>query len=112
VERRGQVRYALRAPVDFLWEEGDGVEHQGAGLTRDVSQRGVFVVSDTYVPVAAVVRLELDFHELVKRKSHMIAQGLVLRVEPSSDGMGGFAVATKSLDFKIADDKSQLQSNA
>jgi hypothetical protein len=92
--------------VNFLWEEGDGVEHQGAGLTRDVSQRGVFVVSGTYVPVAAVIRLDLDFHELIQTKSHMIAHGLVLRVEPSSGGMSGFAVATKSLEFKSADDKS------
>ena len=90
--------------MSFLWEEGDGVEHQGTGLTRDVSQRGVFVVSETYVPVAAAVRLELDFHELVTRNSHMVAQGSVLRVEPSSDGIGGFAVATKSLEFKIADE--------
>jgi hypothetical protein len=34
----------------------------------------------------------------------MVAQGSVLRVEPSSDGIGGFAVATKSLEFKIADE--------
>ena len=92
--------------MSFLWEEPGGVERHGIGVTRDVSQIGVFIQSDTQAPLASVVRFELDFHDLVTGNLHMMAQGRVLRVEPSQSGeMGGFVVTTKSLHLKIIDTK-------
>jgi hypothetical protein len=46
VEERKAVRFRLRAPVIFRWENRASV-----GRTRDISIKGVFVICDTLPPV-------------------------------------------------------------
>ena len=107
VDRRRHVRFALTAPVSFLWEERAGVEVEGTGFTRDVSEHGAFILTDTQAPLGAGVRLEIVFHNPTKLL-RMTAEGQVLRVEPSSrsEKIGGFAVATRGLDIEVADRNS------
>ena len=40
VERRNFVRYALRVPVVFGWNDNFGNRQQGTGFTRDISPGG------------------------------------------------------------------------
>lgn len=107
-DRRRHVRFALRAPVSFLCEEKDGVRLEGNGFTRDVSERGVFILTNTQATVGAGVRIEIIFRSLVTRDLLMSTEGQVRRVEPSfqRDKILGFAVETKGLNYKMFDGKS------
>jgi len=94
----------LRTPGSFLWEERDGLKRKGTGFTRDVSECGVFILTDTQAPLGAGIRLEIVFRGLVTRDLHMNTEGQVLRIELSSrsEGSDGFAVKTRGLDIKMA----------
>ena len=91
--------------MSFLWEEPEGVEVEDTGFTRDVSERGAFILTDTQAPLGAGIRLEIVFRSFVTRDLRMSAKGQVLRVEPSSriEKIGGFAVETKGFDIKMLD---------
>jgi len=56
-ERRGAVRYNLRLPVIFHWN--DGTDHTAGGFTCDVSLEGALILSSTCPPVGADVRIEV-----------------------------------------------------
>lgn len=75
-ERRISLRYALHARVVFAWDDGAGQRRESRGHTRDVGQRGAFIIApegpardasvslSIFLPVmgaeARVVRLEVE----------------------------------------------------
>lgn len=58
--RRTAVRYNLRLPVIFRWQDKTG-EHTDGGFTRDVALDGVFIVSNACPPYGTDVRIEVLF---------------------------------------------------
>jgi PilZ domain-containing protein len=98
MDRRHDPRFNLNVPVRFMWEIRGTEPQSGKGSTRDVSLRGVFVISDTCPPARSSVRLNMmlsstDGHaDLVMR-----VRATVVRVESTDDSasLAGFAVATK-----------------
>jgi hypothetical protein len=56
-QRRTAVRYKLRLPVIFHWN--DGVEHTSGGFTSDVALDGALIVSSECPPVGSEVRVEV-----------------------------------------------------
>ena len=56
-DRRSSVRYKLRLPVIFHWNE-DG-ERTGGGFTSDVALNGALINSIMCPPVGSDVRIEL-----------------------------------------------------
>jgi PilZ domain len=59
LERRAAVRYKLRLPVIFHWN--DGVERTDGGFTTDVSLDGASILSSKCPPVGSNVRIEVLF---------------------------------------------------
>jgi hypothetical protein len=59
LQRRTAVRYRLRLPVIFHWN--DGVEHTSGGFTGDVAMDGALILSRECPPVGSEVRLEVLF---------------------------------------------------
>ncbi len=55
--RRAAVRYKLRLPVIFHWN--DGTEHTGGGFTSDVALDGALILSSSCPPVGSEVRMEV-----------------------------------------------------
>jgi hypothetical protein len=55
--RRTAVRYKLRLPATFHWN--DGVEHTSWGVTGDVASEGALILSNRCPPVGSEVRLEV-----------------------------------------------------
>ncbi len=99
MDRRRHIRYSLKGTVNFCWKDEGGLR-QGEGFTREVSEAGMFVLTDTCPPVGATARLDVLFHSLLAYSQvHMQAKAQVLRVEPSSDAatVGGFAATIKAL---------------
>ena len=56
-ERRAAVRYRLRLPVIFHWN--DGAERTEGGFTSDVALDGALIRSTKCPPVGAEVRIEV-----------------------------------------------------
>jgi hypothetical protein len=56
-ERRAAVRYRLRLPVIFHWN--DGMEHAEAGFTSDIALDGALILTSKCPPVGVDVRIEV-----------------------------------------------------
>jgi PilZ domain len=96
MDRRQRRRFDVSAPVTYIWANSDATEHSAAGVTRDVSESGVFIIGDSLPPVGATVQFEVSFSFRDDSQIEMRAHGKVLRVEATgSDRMPrGFAAAT------------------
>jgi hypothetical protein len=57
IYRRTAVRYKLRLPVVFYWN--DGTERVGGGFTSDVALDGALIVSQTRPPIGSTVQIEI-----------------------------------------------------
>ena len=90
-QRRAAVRYQLRFPVIFHWN--DGVDHTEGGFTRDVARDGAFIVSSQCPPVGSDVRIEVLVPSLDApfRELRVECMGKVTRVE-AGFGYKGFGV--------------------
>jgi hypothetical protein len=103
IDRRKNNRYELGAQVSFLWKDSEGNNHQGTGSMRDVSVRGLFVM--TLVPpppIGATVRLDVCFDSsLAESPVAVHARGRVCRIDCANNNRDrwGFAATTKRLIF-------------
>lgn len=57
MQRRKAVRYKLRLPVIFSWN--DGTDHTGGGFTSDVSLDGALIMSSNCPQSGSAIRLEI-----------------------------------------------------
>ena len=57
LQRRAAVRYRLRLPVIFHWN--DGREHTEGGFTNDVALDGALIFSSKCPPIGADIRIEV-----------------------------------------------------
>lgn len=96
MDRRERRRFDVSAPVAYVWTNSDSMQHSATGVTRDVSESGVFIVADTLPPVGAVVQFEVSFSFRDDSHIQMRAHGKVLRVEATAGDktQSGFAAAT------------------
>jgi PilZ domain len=93
VDRRGLTRFRLRATVICRWKDEEGGAHEIDGLARDISMRGVYVVSSVPPPAGIQLGVEVLLPPLRPglQQVQLQCDGEVVRVErgvPTS----GFAV--------------------
>jgi len=102
MDRRNHKRFEVEATARFSWTDAGGVRWQGRGLTRDISETGVFVLTPDCPPSGVTVRLEVRASSLTRSGLMMQAKGQVVRVEASeaSAAIAGFAAATRSLKLR------------
>lgn len=98
MDRRVRPRFDLTAPVKYSWKDLAGNRH-GTGFTRDVSERGIFIVTDTLPPMGATVHFEVSFPFRDESQIQMRAQGRIVRLESenSTATQRGFATLTNML---------------
>jgi len=94
VSRRGQ-RYIIASKVWFNWQTKDGCWLEGAGITRDISEDGLFVLTDTLPTVGAliVVVVEMPALKMLPGPITYRGSGKVVRIEPEVGEPCGFAAA-------------------
>jgi len=96
---RATVRYMLHARVVFHWNDNEGYQKVGRGHTRDISQKGAYIVSPERPPNGAQVSLNIYLPALAgdTRLLSLETQGQVLRVDSSNEAADpagfGFAVS-------------------
>ena len=94
-ERRTALRYPLRLPVVFSWQDDAGRVHGCDGYCRDLGSRGIYVTAQLVPPLGASVEMNVFLprpgHST--RPSEIHAIGRVIRSEqktPVSE-LPGFA---------------------
>jgi hypothetical protein len=97
VQPRKHYRYELAVPVMFFWKDARDIQHEGVGLTRDISDRGVFVFTTSPPPLESEVKLKvfLPPGRSAAPPLRILGQGRVVRVDAAHDGeaRAGFEVA-------------------
>jgi hypothetical protein len=103
MEKRGALRYALRASVIFAWEDAGGARRENRGHTRDVGQKGAFIIASECPPKGTPISLSIFLPGAAAETPvlRMEAQGRVLRAErlaESAEGPG-FAVSHQRVNL-------------
>src|SRR5262249_6656710 len=85
-ERRTALRYPLRLPVVFSWQDDCGKIQGSDGYCRDLGSRGIYVHSELVPPLGVAVEMNvfLPRPEHSVRPSEIHAIGRVVRSEPDS----------------------------
>jgi hypothetical protein len=91
LQRRSAVRYRLRLPVIFHWN--DGIDHTEGGFTADIALDGAFILSTKAPPVGKEVRIEVLLPSPDNSRSELRIEcvGKVIRVVDEY-GCTGFGV--------------------
>jgi hypothetical protein len=55
--RRKSVRHSITGPVHFQWQAVGGRWYDGIGITRDIGKGGVFIETDSMLPVNSSIKL-------------------------------------------------------
>lgn len=103
------IRLPLKASIMFWWKDESGKHRQSTGRTRDVSERGVFVVTASHPHIGATIGLRMFLDAAFDAMALRIEiEGLVLRVERSriKRRSGGFAVLSRQII--LADSRQNL----
>lgn len=87
--RRSSQRDQVALPLRL----GDG----GAGMTRDLSASGAFILLDSELALGNEIELSIDC-ELDRQRIKLVCKGTVVRLESDSGRKG---VAVKFLDTRI-----------
>src|ERR1700719_334713 len=102
LERRRQMRFAMRARVNFAWTDRDGVMHKGEGFSRDMSSHGVYVCAEWVAQPQRGLDIDIDVllpaFSAANRALHVSGRAKVIRVEPTAtnDHSGGFVAESHS----------------
>lgn len=112
MDRRSHLRFDLRAPVAYTWKDKEGIR-QDSGITRDVSQNGLFIIAHFAPPMGASIRFEVSFVYRDQSQIKMRAKATIVRVETADHKNGlGFAASTKMLWLYNQDPSSPPSQNA
>src|SRR5436309_10214256 len=90
VQQRKSVRFHIRLPVIFRWNDEQGGRQQNGGFTRDISTGGLFVYSLIPPPSGVSVELEVMLPAL-EESGHGLrlrSEGRVLRIERKCEHTG------------------------
>jgi hypothetical protein len=96
---RRQIRYPLRAPVTFHWVGRDGLQYEGKGNSRDISEGGAYIVTKSSPPMGALVMMAIRFPHLpeLDRFHRIEMSGRVVRVDLLLDSRAGWGFAISSM---------------
>jgi hypothetical protein len=101
-EFRAVERFAVRLPVFLNWRGAEEQECRAEGFTRDISTRGMFVVTNNVPPEGRVLQFEIDlaFDEGAPL-TQVEGQGRVVRVERASSNSVAIGLAVSNIWFKL-----------
>lgn len=87
-DNRREERFALEVPV---------LLESGTGMTRDISQSGIYFVTDQLLQPNGIVRFSVKLdHVRAGKAVRFDCQGRILRIEPA-DGKFGVAASISEL---------------
>ena len=98
-QARKAIRFPLEARIVFWWTDG-GIEKKCEGHTRDISERGAFVLATSCPPPGTQIGFEvfLPVAPGFQPRTRVEAMGQVQRVEQDR---GGFAILTRHTLLRV-----------
>jgi hypothetical protein len=95
MERRKATRYRVRAPSFYCWQRADGTLQEAQGTSRDISDRGVFILAQELPPAGAHLQLEVHLPAVAgaSTSAHLHGEGTVVRTGEPRGEHAGFAAA-------------------
>jgi hypothetical protein len=112
---RKAIRFPLEAPISFWWMDS-GVVKRSEGKTRDVSERGAFVLATTCPPRGIQIGFKLYLPALpgFEHKTRVEADGQVIRVKQlrGRKQCEGFAILTQHMMLQFSGDIYERGDNA
>jgi hypothetical protein len=95
MELRKATRYRVSAPALFWWRGADGTLQQAQGISRDISDRGVFVLAKDLPPPGVHVELQVHLPAVAgtSGSAQFTGEGPVVRTSGPASGESGFAAA-------------------
>jgi hypothetical protein len=108
-ERRTALRYPLRLPVVFSWQDENGRVQGGDGYSRDLGSRGIYVYSEVVPPLGVSVEMNvfLPRPEHSARPSEIHAIGRVVRSERHGSPARGCGFAAMNHTTLLREARSQ-----
>jgi len=89
--------------VAFFWENAEGGKFQAEGVTRDISDVGVYVLSERCPPMKSKVRVEVMLAQQGIAGASLKGNMWVLRVEDGPEGFDGCGFALAGTTFSLSD---------
>ena len=95
MELRKATRYRVSAPALYRWQRADGTLQEARGISRDISDRGVFVLAKDLPPPGVHVELEVRLPAVTgsSRSAQLYGEGTVVRTSGPGARESGFAAA-------------------
>jgi hypothetical protein len=111
-ERRVALRYALHARVVFAWDDAKGEKRESRGHTRDLGQKGAFVLAQECPARDTAISLSifLPVTGTEKRVLRLEVEGRVLR-SGAAGGGNGVNQATAPIGFAVSHQRVNLFSS-
>ena len=107
IERRRDIRYPVKLPASFSWQDEQRIVRQGEGHTRNISEKGVFVAAAICPPISSSVEVHFLLPALDNsgRKMHVHHTGETLRLEGAeqSEHSSGFAIKSRDVVLRYQD---------
>jgi hypothetical protein len=107
---RSARRYQMAAPTDFWWLEPSGATREGHGITRDISNTGVMIMSEECPSVGVRVQMSVFVPRRQESRNHLElhGEGRVVRVEetsatPQGESTKGFAASVQFYPESFSD---------
>jgi hypothetical protein len=96
-------RYRIAAPVRFKWRTSSGGWREGRGITRNISDSGLFVLAYPVPVPGASIKVTVEIPRMGVLLSPMVlhGEGTVTRVEPEDAQPIGFD-ASVVLDDEVS----------
>lgn len=100
-DKRKDFRYPIAALVSFWWSCQDGALSKGQGVTHNVSESGVWIVSNFLPPADAMIQMRITLPKVEgsEKCACLEGEGVVVRMidwktaAGARDGPIGFAAA-------------------
>ena len=95
MELRKATRYPVNAPALYSWEGADGTLQESQGITLDICDRGVFILTKEVPPVGKCVELDVRLPAVAgtARAALLHGEGTVVRTSGRGAKESGFAAA-------------------
>ena len=107
IERRRDIRYPVKLPASFSWQDEQRIVRQGEGHTRNISEKGAFVEAAIVPLIGSSVELHFSLPALsaLGRQMHVLHTGETIRLEGTEQGesSGGFAIKSREVVWTYED---------
>jgi PilZ domain len=104
VDRRTALRYPLRLPVVFSWQDESGRNQGCEGYCRDLGSRGIYIHSEQLPPLGVAIEMDVFLPRMRQsaRASEIHAIGRVVRADVATQALEacGFAAMNHTTNLR------------